>query len=271
VRRIVAFLAWVIGASVSGGLLFGLIVMVSRIEDYAWLAFALAVGTALVMKCWPRMSAFVRWIIASFYALYYLTYQIGPWLHVGDRIGVNPTLRRLVDRFDRHFYAAQLLAMSLLAGLLIIRAFRDRKQPWFSAWLVLTLACGFLVVQYSGVEGAPGDFAARLASLLHISREAADFLVIAGRKTIHFTFYGLFALFAVKAGESAGADRKAAAWSGIGLALIHAVFDEARQSYSAGRSASILDVCLDAAGMAFFVYLLNRKAIKQTRADPNRS
>lgn len=244
--------------------------MVSRIEDYAWLAFALAVGTALMMKCWPRMSAFVRWCIASTYALFYLTYQIGPWLHAGDRIGVNSTLKKLVERFDRHFYAAQLLAMALLAGLIIIKAFRDRKQPWFSVWLLLALACGFLVVQYSGNKGAPGDFALRLANYLHISREAADILLVAGRKTIHFTFYGLFALFSVKAGESAGADRKTALWSGVGFALIHAVFDESRQAYTAGRSASFWDLCLDLAGMAFFVFLLNRKRTKRTLTNPNK-
>lgn len=270
-RRIVAFLAWFLGSVISGSLLLGLIVMVSRTDRFAWLAFALAVGVALILKFWPRTGAFVRWLIASLYALFYLTFQVGPWMHVGYRVGVNRQFRQLADLFERHYYAAHLLAMGLIAGLLIIAAYRDRKRPWLSVWLMLALACGLLVVQFSGPNGAANDFAARLASFLHISGPAAEAIVVAGRKAIHFGFYGLFALFSVRAALCAGATGSTAVGSGFGFALMHAVFDESRQVYSPGRTGSPWDVLLDVAGMAFFVFLLNRSAMNRTFRKPGAS
>lgn len=268
-RRIVAFLAWLIGAALSGIVLFGMIVVISRTDRMAWLAFALAIGTALLMKTWPRMAAFQRWLIAAFTSIVYLTYQVGPWLQISDRIGVTPTTKRWFDRFDRHFYTAQLLALTLIVLLLVIRGFLDRKKPWFSVWLLLALACSLLVIQYSGGSGAPGTFYLRLAAFLHISPEAAGFLVLAIRKCIHFTFYGLFVLFAVKAARSAGAKNPVDLWSGIGFALMHATFDEARQAYSPGRSSSFWDLGLDMAGMALFAYLIYRHSFRPTKTNPN--
>jgi len=260
-----------LGSVISGSLLLGLIVMVSRTDRFAWLAFALAVGVALILKCWPRMGAFVRWLVASLYALFYLTYQVGPWMHVGDRVGVSRQLRQWADLFERHYYAAQLLAMSLIVGLVLIAAYRDRRRPWLSVWLLLALACGLLVVQYSGPNGAPNDFAVRLASILHISLSAAEAVVVVGRKAIHFCFYGLFALFSVRAAFRAGAKGSTAIGSGIGFALMHAVFDESRQVYAPGRTGSPWDVLLDVAGMAFFVFLLNRSASNRTVGKPEAS
>lgn len=253
--RIVAVWAWAVGALVSGSLLLGVLVMASRTDRVVWLAFALAAGAALIMKLWPRMDATARWLVAALYALFYLTYQVGPWMHVGDRVGVNRNVRQLAELYDRHFYAAQGAAMALAAGLLLVQAVRGRKRPWFSVWFLVSLACGLLVLFYSGPEGAPNDFAQRLAAFLGVSLQTAETLVVLGRKAVHFMFYGVFAAAAVRAAEAAGAGRRVALWSGVGFALLHALFDEARQSSFPNRTGSAWDVLLDAAGMACFVWL----------------
>jgi len=261
----------VLGALVSGSLLFGMLVMVSRVDRFAWLAFALAAGVALVLGAWPHMAGLTRCLIASIYGLFFLTCQVGPWMHVGDRVGIDPRLKHLAELYDRNFDRVQLLAMAVVAIWLIVKAVQDRRRPWFSLWFLLMMACGLLVLQYSGPDGAPNDFAARLAAYLHISMPSAEAIVIAVRKTIHFAFYGLFAFFAVKAGICAGAPWHKALWSGVAFALMHAVFDESRQAFSAGRSGSFWDVLLDAAGMAIFVLLLSRRGGNPASSKPSKA
>jgi VanZ family protein len=251
--------AWLFGAFVSGITLFGVILMVSRVDRHAWVTFAMAVGVALLMRFWPNVTAMVRWLVAGLYVLSYLTWQIGPWLHIGDRIGVNDTVKSLVDRYDDSFHKVQLVAMGCIVVLLLIQWIKDRKRPWFSVWFVLVVAMGLLIIQYSGSTGAPGQSGLWLANLLHISPRAAEVIVTLIRKTIHFTFYGCLALFSYFAGEAAGCPQKLSLRVAMGYALMHAVYDEYRQSFAPGRTSSIWDVLLDAAGMALFLYLGQRK------------
>ena len=93
---------------------------------------------------------------------------------------------------------------------------------------------------------------------MHIDMGTADGVVFLARKAIHFTFYGCFAWFGLRAAQAAGAALQGAVVSGFAVALSHACIDEWRQASSAGRTGSVWDVLLDLSGMVVFVIVATR-------------
>jgi len=82
------------------------------------------------------------------------------------------------------------------------------------------------------------------------------------RKTIHFTFYGLMAWFAVLIGARLSSDRLRAMLFAALWTLAHSAFDEMRQNQTTSRTGTILDVLLDLTGVAFALFIWNRHQIR---------
>jgi VanZ family protein len=119
-------------------------------------------------------------------------------------------------------------------------------------WLLLVCVLAGLIAMFSGPGGGPDPMFAWLASR-GIEGAQAETIVVAFRKTVHFTFYGIFAFAAFRGTQEAGIG--AARFFAITLTLAHAAFDETRQLSAKHRSGSVVDVLIDAAGMLTFLAL----------------
>jgi VanZ family protein len=117
--------------------------------------------------------------------------------------------------------------------------------------------CAWLVAFFSSSAGAAGHMVHWLMAHFGMGADQAANAVLYARKSIHFLFYGLFGLAALNAANT-GTDTRRALWLALGLAVVHATFDELRQSSFTDRSASFWDVCLDSAGAATFIGISSR-------------
>jgi VanZ family protein len=126
--------------------------------------------------------------------------------------------------------------------------------------LTLALAMGVLVVYFSGSSGGTGggSWERWLAAHLGVSLHTAEILVIAFRKTIHFSFYGLLALAAYGAAKADKAKKADAIGMALCIALSHSLFDEIRQAQTPDRTGQISDVLIDMLGAAVFIWLGSR-------------
>lgn len=117
-------------------------------------------------------------------------------------------------------------------------------------WLLVVSILAGLVAMFSGPGGGPDPMFAWLARQ-GIEGSQAEMIIVAFRKTIHFTFYGVFAFAAFRGARDAGIGP--ARFFAITLTLAHAAFDETRQLSAKHRSGSAIDVLIDAAGMLTFL------------------
>ena len=115
---------------------------------------------------------------------------------------------------------------------LSLREPRDR----FAVFFTLLVVCG--VGWFSGAGGGPDTFRRWVMATFHLSQSSAETLVIAVRKTVHFSAYGVFGLSWRRLG-----------WKmAIFQTFLLASFDEARQTTASNRSGSFTDVLLDVSG-----------------------
>lgn len=127
------------------------------------------------------------------------------------------------------------------------------------------LCLGLGIALLSGKEGGAGGMTSWfLEVFFHLTQEQAELIVHIVRKVFHFIFYGTIAATFTSIGTAMSLEFRKAALFGASWATIHALFDEIRQSLSPGRSGSAIDLLIDAAGMAVFVY--RGKAIASSRS-----
>ena len=263
-NRLAAGATWLLGAVIGSTLIFTVVGIFARLDRQMWMVFALGIILGLVMRCWPNVRAEVQWSLTAFYMAAYVATLGGAWVLGLDATSLSPTLRSLA----LHCQKVAAVAAALLALVLVVLAFTDRrKSRWASGWLIGVVVCSALVAIFSGTRGAPGGTAAWLGSLLHIDAATADGIVFFARKAIHFTFYGCFAWFGLRAAEAAGASRQGAIASAFAVALSHACIDEWQQVFSPGRSGSARDVLLDLSGMVVFVLIVTRVQGPSRRAN----
>lgn len=86
-----------------------------------------------------------------------------------------------------------------------------------------------------------------------LDQATAEVWVIAVRKAIHFSYYGLLGLAAWASAKSGSLERPIG-WA-IFFALTCATFDELRQTTQPGRTGSTLDVLLDVFGAAVCIWI----------------
>lgn len=132
---------------------------------------------------------------------------------------------------------------------------RNREIPGLAC-----LSIGIATAYFSGSKGSAGSLAQYLVTALNITPAVASALVFCIRKTIHITVYGaLVATFVLYF-------RPAKYWSaGLAWGAIHAALDELHQSFSAVRSASLVDFAIDGIGM--FLGLLIVKKIFEREGE----
>ena len=119
-----------------------------------------------------------------------------------------------------------------------------------------------LLAFYSSTHGAPGDLAHRLALWLGVSDAVGEALLIGARKSVHFVFYGVMGLLAWLSFK-----RRPIAFA-IGFVLLHAAFDELRQSAYVSRTGSAWDVLIDLAGALTLIAIAKSRLKRDGQAPP---
>lgn len=148
------------------------------------------------------------------------------------------------------------LVFPLISGAVVLLAligFGLRLQ-WIPV-IVLALPLTY----FSGGAGGAGGWTEYLMSHFGLTFLQADFAVLALRKTIHFSYYGMIGLSAWFA------LREEARRLAFALILVLGVscFDEVRQSFTPGRTGKIEDVLIDLAGAAVCVILIERWSLRR--------
>lgn len=122
---------------------------------------------------------------------------------------------------------------------------RARPAIWPALLLVF---CGWLISYFSSTHGGASPMVEWVMRHLHLDRHTAEIAVIAFRKTVHVTFYGLVTLLGLMTATRNGAAGKACVIAALLTTLAYASFDELRQSSQPDRTGSVWDVLLDLAG-----------------------
>lgn len=157
------------------------------------------------------------------------------------------------ESFDYQVYSTRMtVAMvaikALLLGLIAFGLFlggravqaseRRRLVPLF-----LALAMGVLIGFVSGNAGSAAPMRGWLTGWL--SPAMAEAMLWTVRKSVHVVFFGVMALAFYRAAKG---HPRAAVLAAV-FALSHGVFDETRQSFSASRFGTPVDLIFDAAGV----------------------
>lgn len=160
------------------------------------------------------------------------------------------------------------LGLAFLCGLSLLillgkwAAKRDASCGWGAALVLMS----WLIAFFSSPSGGSGGMISAAMQMLHLSQSQAELAVLVVRKCIHFSFYGLLGWAAFRWSLSTGCLVRRALVIGLLVALVHAGFDEGRQTFFPDRTGSAWDVMLDCTGAAAFVWLSAR-----TRRDESAS
>jgi VanZ family protein len=150
------------------------------------------------------------------------------------------------------------LAGAFIALFLAVRPIADRAgSPGALRWMVLMFAAGLLVAYFSGGKGGANTWLDFFTGNFGLTVAQAEQVIQAIRKTLHFCFYGLVGLSAAQWARHENWAHAPA--FGLAWALMHATFDEARQTFYLNRQGSAWDVLLDMAGAAAFIALAFRR------------
>ena len=141
---------------------------------------------------------------------------------------------------------------------------RKRLVPLLLWLLWMGLIFHFSSVDWSGQRTASlleallaGWFPTLAKQLTQSQMEMLNFVV---RKLAHFTEYGILMLLGYWAfGRGLGYAPQPAWRFAIWTSLAYAVFDELYQRTVPGRTGSVVDVLIDAAGVLFVAYLIRRR------------
>ena len=144
-----------------------------------------------------------------------------------------------------------LAAIVSLIGEISVYGKQPTMRPVFRA-LVPLFVCCWLVAFFSSSTGAGHHMVDALMKALRMDQDEAQTVVLIFRKSMHFLFYGCFGWFGYRLAIRGGA-AKQAVLLGLAVVLMHASFDEIRQSGYGDRTGSFWDVCLDMAGASGFV------------------
>lgn len=232
------------------GLALGILLLVglNQITKGLWLPFGFAVVIAGLLHWAPWLKSRA---VATPLAL-----AAGAWICWGWSATSVFTFKKV----DLEFVPTAVmgfvaLVSSVAACVAILRVPAKQRKP---AWKVLLpLAFAILVSLVSSSVGGADPMKQWVMAHLGMGAEAADQLVLAVRKTIHFTFYGCVAWSAAAAARSAKEPEGSWLLFGGWFALTVASFDEMRQITAAGRTGSFWDVLIDLAGALTFLAIMH--------------
>jgi VanZ family protein len=151
-----------------------------------------------------------------------------------------------------------LTAMAIIAFLVVCaRPSRHRADGQTLAACLFCIFCAALIAWLSGSSGGAAPFYEFLRSR-GLAENLAELTNFIFRKTVHFAFYGVFALAAYRTARLGGSRNPAL--GALLFVICHSVFDEVRQWGVPDRSGSPLDVLLDLAGVTAFLYWAHRRS-----------
>lgn len=148
---------------------------------------------------------------------------------------------------------ALVLSFACATSLLAVRP--SARALTVGGLLALTLAIAY----FSGGKGGADPFFRWLVER-GMDERTAEAVVVVARKSVHIGFYGSIALAARSVLRAVAAPARGDRWPAATFAWVagFAVFDEARQALSAGRSSQVWDVLIDLAGAALFILVADR-------------
>lgn len=250
-----SFFLWALAFLAFFGLSFGL----GSLGIPAWPTITILLLVAATLSLLPKLSAYQRLACILCYCSTFLVL----WLHT-NVYGIRGKTFSLL--YQATLLAGLLIAViSFLVFLIVALSKSDGRKTLFA--LIPLFVMGWLIALFSGDAGG-ADPMMRMFLNFGLSPGAAEVAVVISRKTIHFVFYGLLAAFSYRATVVGGTPRSSMLTFAVVFPLLHAVFDETRQTFSHGRTGSFWDVLLDLAGMAFFLWAVGafRAPRKQTTA-----
>ena len=166
-------------------------------------------------------------------------------------IYVNPGL---ITRFWHAYALISLPSISIFGIWLLVRSHqRLNISERAIAELLVSAAMGCFLAAASSSAGAPGWMVEWFIHTVGLSPDAAYTTTIVLRKVVHFTYFGLIALFAFQGALRIAHDLKRSVLFALLWVGTFAAFDELSQLASPKRTGSILDFGLDMLGAAVFL------------------
>jgi VanZ family protein len=150
-----------------------------------------------------------------------------------------------------------LIIASLVSAGAIVSFYKKKPDLRSIVGLLAALfVCCWIVAYFSSSTGASSRMLYFAIHTLHMSHDLAWTLIGILRKSLHFFFYGTIGVLAFRTLRKGGVSSRAVLLA-LAFVLMHASFDEIRQSSYPDRSGSFWDVCLDLAGGCCFVLAAN--------------
>jgi VanZ family protein len=154
------------------------------------------------------------------------------------------------DHHELRYVAVVLATVCACAYLVILfRAISDRTLRWAAVIVLMS----WLIAFFSSPSGGSGGMITDAMRWFSLSRDSAETLVFYVRKTIHFSFYGLLGWSSFRWVLSLDLRLRRAVVVGLLMVLVHASYDEGRQTFFADRTASVYDMMLDISGACVLV------------------
>jgi VanZ family protein len=229
---------WILGFALSFGLFLSLLLFYSLAQPSLWLPVAFGVIFGILLNFQPRLNASIR--VGS--ALAFTSASCLLWMASGE------------DSFNSKYAAVPLVLKTILAtagiaGLVAIGigSARSKKRPSLTPIIVLMLE-GWIISYLSSSHGGASPMVDWVMHAFGFDHSTAENVVVAFRKTVHFTFYATVAATAFVAALRNDAARRACFALALATTGAYASFDELRQSTQPDRVGSAWDVLLDLTG-----------------------
>jgi len=170
----------------------------------------------------------------------------------------------LITRFWHAYALISLPSIAIFGIWLLFRSHQRLNIPGRAiAELLVSATLGCFLAAASSSAGAPGWMVEWFIHTIGLSPDAAYTTTIILRKIVHFTYFGLIALFAFQGALRISSDHKRSVLFALLWVATFAAFDELSQLASPMRTGSILDFALDMLGSIIFVSVAWHRAKPQ--------
>jgi len=218
-----------------------------------WPVAVMTLASGLVLSLIPGLEKYRIHLAAIYFSVFLLM-----WLQSFPR-AITP--KATLYHFRGLVWMLTWSGFGLTALICVVDLLRRVRSDLAARKAVVFALAAIFMGSIIAFASGPGAGAGRMFGwfqYMGLTESQAELLVLVIRKVVHFVYYGLMALIAAVAakagaGKSKGVSR--AVWVGFLFMLVHAVFDEGRQSNVDLRTGSWIDVGIDSLGAAFFLWL----------------
>jgi VanZ family protein len=216
-----------------------------------WPVALMTLLAGAVLSLIPGLEKYRLWLLVLYFTVFALL-----WLQSFPRpITPKATLFHLRGLVWMATYSIFGITAAFAILITLVKSHSDPKGRRAAIYAMAAIMMAAIVAFVSGPGAGADPMLAWLRSL-GFSQSLAEGANLVVRKLAHFTFYGTMALMAGLAAYH-GRDSRGVKPAIIGFTfmLIHAVFDEVRQSGVSIRTGSWIDVLIDSFGAAVFLWL----------------